>query len=110
MRSARGGAHVASLGVRLVRATAACQGLRDAKDDNFLELALTADASTIVSSDDDLLVMHPWRGIRILALIDRVALPPLSLIVSLPMPHRQCAENSPCLFIQHSVSIYNYGS
>lgn len=38
---------------------------RDAKDDKYLELALAADASTIVSSDDDLLVMHPWRGIRI---------------------------------------------
>jgi uncharacterized protein len=38
---------------------------RDAKDDKYLELALAADASTIVSSNDDLLVMHPWRGIRI---------------------------------------------
>ena len=37
---------------------------RDAKDDSYLELALEADASTIVSSDDDLLVMNPWRGIR----------------------------------------------
>ena len=38
---------------------------RDAKGDKYLELAVAADASTIVSSDDDLLVMHPWRGIRI---------------------------------------------
>ena len=37
---------------------------RDAKDDKYLGLALAADASTILSSDDDLLVMHPWRGIR----------------------------------------------
>lgn len=38
---------------------------RDAKDNKYLELALTANASMMVSSDDDLLVMHPWRGIRI---------------------------------------------
>jgi len=39
---------------------------RDPKDDKHLELALAAGAETIVSSDDDLLVMHPWRGVRIL--------------------------------------------
>lgn len=39
---------------------------RDPKDDKYLELALVAGAETIVSSDDDLLVLHPWRGIRIL--------------------------------------------
>ena len=38
---------------------------RDAKDNKCLELALSAGASTIVSSDDDLLVMHPWRGVQI---------------------------------------------
>ena len=35
---------------------------RDAKDNMYLELALAAGASTIVSSDEDLLVLHPWRG------------------------------------------------
>jgi putative PIN family toxin of toxin-antitoxin system len=39
---------------------------RDPKDDKYLELALAAAAATIVSSDDDLLVLHPWRGVRIL--------------------------------------------
>lgn len=39
---------------------------RDAKDDKYLELALAAEASIIVSSDDDLVVMHPWRGIQIM--------------------------------------------
>lgn len=39
---------------------------RDAKDNKYLELALAASASTIVSSDADLLVLHPWRGVRIL--------------------------------------------
>jgi putative PIN family toxin of toxin-antitoxin system len=39
---------------------------RDAKDDIYLELALAAEASIIVSSDQDLVVMDLWRGIRIL--------------------------------------------
>jgi putative PIN family toxin of toxin-antitoxin system len=38
---------------------------RDAKDNKYLELALAAEAGTIVSSDEDLLVLHPWRGARI---------------------------------------------
>jgi predicted nucleic acid-binding protein len=38
----------------------------DAKDDRYLEPAVTADASIIVSSVEDLLVMHPWRGIQII--------------------------------------------
>lgn len=41
---------------------------RDAKDDKYLELALAAGAAVIVSSDADLLVLHPWRGVRILQL------------------------------------------
>lgn len=39
---------------------------RDAKDDKYLELALAAGAGTIVSGDADLLVLDPWRGVRIL--------------------------------------------
>ena len=39
---------------------------RDPKDDKYLELALATGVETIVSSDDDLLVLHPWRGVRIL--------------------------------------------
>ena len=38
---------------------------RDAKDNKYLELALAAGATGLVSSDDDLLVLHPWRGIQI---------------------------------------------
>ncbi len=40
---------------------------RDPKDNKYLELALAAGAETIVSGDDDLLVLHPWRGVRILS-------------------------------------------
>ena len=39
---------------------------RDAKDDRYLELALAARAVAIVSGDEDLLVLDPWRGIRVL--------------------------------------------
>ena len=39
---------------------------RDAKDDKYLELALAAGAETFVSSDRDLLLLNPWRGVRIL--------------------------------------------
>ena len=39
---------------------------RDAKDNRYLELALVADAVAIVSGDEDLLVLDPWRGIRIM--------------------------------------------
>lgn len=46
---------------------------RDAKDDIYLELALAAHATMIVSSDDDLLVMNPWRGISILRPADYLA-------------------------------------
>lgn len=38
---------------------------RGAKNNKYLELALASGAGTIVSSDSDLLVLHPWRGVRI---------------------------------------------
>ncbi len=39
---------------------------RDVSDNFILALALAAQADAIVSSDQDLLVLHPWRGIAIL--------------------------------------------
>ena len=39
---------------------------RDANDQFVLALAVTAQAGLIVSSDNDLLVLHPWRSIQIL--------------------------------------------
>ena len=38
---------------------------RDPKDDKFLELAVTGQADCIVSGDQDLLVLHPFRGVPI---------------------------------------------
>ena len=49
--------------VEVAREVAAC---RDPKDDKFLSLALAGSASVIVSGDEDLLVLHPFRGVRIL--------------------------------------------
>jgi putative PIN family toxin of toxin-antitoxin system len=40
---------------------------RDAKDNKYLELALEAQAEIIVSSDQDLFSLNPWRGIAIIA-------------------------------------------
>ena len=39
---------------------------RDAEDHHILALAQMAKVDFIVSSDHDLLVLHPWRGIAIL--------------------------------------------
>ncbi len=40
---------------------------RDPKDNQFLALAQVAEADAIVTSDEDLLVMHPWCQIPILS-------------------------------------------
>jgi putative PIN family toxin of toxin-antitoxin system len=37
---------------------------RDPKDNKFLELAKTADASCIVSGDQDLLILHPFEAFQ----------------------------------------------
>lgn len=39
---------------------------RDPRDNKFLALALIAAAAIIVSSDADLLILHPWHDIPIL--------------------------------------------
>jgi putative PIN family toxin of toxin-antitoxin system len=45
---------------------AANNACRDAKDAKFLALALSCEATALVSSDADLLVLHPWLRIPIL--------------------------------------------
>jgi putative PIN family toxin of toxin-antitoxin system len=39
---------------------------RDSKDAKFLALALACQAVVLVSSDEDLHVLHPWNGVSIL--------------------------------------------
>jgi putative PIN family toxin of toxin-antitoxin system len=56
---------IVTAAARNVEPTERVTDCRDPKDDKYLELALAAGATTIVSSDDDLLVLRPWRGIDI---------------------------------------------
>lgn len=46
---------------------------RDPKDNKFLELAVAANASCIITGDNDLLVLHPFRNIPILNATDFIA-------------------------------------
>jgi uncharacterized protein len=39
---------------------------RDATDNKFLALVQVCQANVLVSSDDDLLVLNPWRGVPVL--------------------------------------------
>jgi putative PIN family toxin of toxin-antitoxin system len=43
---------------------------RDPKDNKFLELAITAGASCIITGDQDLLMLHPFNAIPILSPAD----------------------------------------
>jgi len=46
---------------------------RDPKDNKFLELALSGHATHLLSSDKDLLVLHPFQGIAIVTPADFLA-------------------------------------
>ena len=50
--------------IPIVHSIRAC---RDPKDDKFLELAVNGEARLIITGDADLLALHPFRGIDILA-------------------------------------------
>jgi putative PIN family toxin of toxin-antitoxin system len=50
----------------LVGITETVNECRDPKDNKFLELAVSGKATCIISGDDDLLVLHPFRRIPIL--------------------------------------------
>jgi len=49
--------------VTIIRNIQAC---RDPKDDRFLELAVNGQAETIITGDEDLLALNPFRSIRII--------------------------------------------
>lgn len=51
---------------RLVEIKEKVRACRDPKDDKFLELAVNGEADCIVSGDEDLLSLDPFRGISIL--------------------------------------------
>jgi len=50
--------------VPIIRVVKEC---RDSRDDKFLEVALNGSADVIITGDEDLQEMNPWRGIAILA-------------------------------------------
>ena len=50
----------------LIDITEVVTDCRDAKDNKFLELAVSGRADYIISGDEDLLVLNPFRGIPIL--------------------------------------------
>lgn len=52
--------------VEIIVPTVFSTDCRDEKDNKFLSLAVSAQADIIVSSDDDLLVLHPYKNTRIL--------------------------------------------
>lgn len=60
--------------VEVIEEVADC---RDVKDNKFLELAISGKADCIVSGDDDLLVLNPFRGIPILKPKDFLRLKPI---------------------------------
>ena len=51
----------------VIPASAPIRACRDPRDDKFLELAVAGHADAILTGDADLLVLHSFRGIAILA-------------------------------------------
>jgi len=43
---------------------------RDPKDNPFLALAVVCEADVLVSSDEDLLALDPWNGVRIVTALE----------------------------------------
>ena len=52
---------------RFIEITEEIAVCRDPKDDKFLELAVCGHAACIVTGDEDLLALHPFRGIPIVS-------------------------------------------
>jgi uncharacterized protein len=57
--------HAHLFGVEKANIEAALPPCRDPRDIQFLALVLAAEADALVSSDEDLLVLNPWREIPI---------------------------------------------
>lgn len=51
---------------RILPITECVNDCRDARDNKFLELAASGNASIIITGDADLLTLHPWRNVAIL--------------------------------------------
>jgi uncharacterized protein len=53
-----------------IESTEEIRACRDAKDDKFLELAVSGKADCIISGDNDLLILHPFRAIAIMTVAE----------------------------------------
>jgi putative PIN family toxin of toxin-antitoxin system len=62
-------------GAELVEVRERIRECRDPRDDVFLEVAVAGRAERIITGDEDLLVLHPFRGIPILGPAEYLALP-----------------------------------
>ena len=60
--------------MELITVEISISACRDPRDDKFLELAASGNADVLITGDADLLVLHPFRGISILAPADYLAL------------------------------------
>lgn len=60
--------------VEVVQSTSIVTDCRDPKDNKFLSLAIDANAIAIVTGDDDLKVLHPYKGIAIQSPADFIRL------------------------------------
>jgi uncharacterized protein len=54
--------------VEFVEITVQIDECRDPKDNKYLELAIGGNANSIVTGDEDLLVLHPFRQISIVSI------------------------------------------
>ncbi len=59
--------------IQFIDVTEQINECRDPKDNKYLELTLSGQAKCIVTGDDDLLVLNPWRGIEILTVQEFLA-------------------------------------
>lgn len=50
----------------VIQPTATITACRDAKDNHLLELAVSGNADYLITGDDDLLVLNPFQGVKIL--------------------------------------------
>jgi hypothetical protein len=51
---------------KVIEVTEKLTECRDPKDNKFLELAVSGNATCIISGDSDLLILNPFRGVTIL--------------------------------------------
>ena len=52
--------------IQIIPTTLTITDCRDAKDNKFLETAICGEATYLISGDDDLLILHPYKGLSII--------------------------------------------